>query len=84
MGVNHWFRSDGFLDGKGSSCKLFFEKEGLEGFELVTDIETDILYLVLKLNDKNKFRSVGFKPSQKVPDNFITLLNDALRINKWI
>lgn len=84
IGVNHYFRSDGSLDGKGTSCKLFYEKDGIKSFELVIDSVTDLQYLALNLNDKNIFRSVGFKPSIKIPDNFIKLLNDALKINKWI
>lgn len=84
MGLVHWFRSDGALDATGSSCKLYYEKLGLKSFELITDNETNKQHLVLNLNDKNVFRSVGFKTLEKVPDNFTNLLNEALAIKKWL
>ena len=84
MGLKYWDRNDGALDATGSSCKLFYEKTGLQNFELIFDKETETQHLVLTLKDKNTFRSVGFKSNEKVPDNFVTLLNQALEINKWL
>lgn len=84
MGLKYYDRSDGALDATGSSCKLLYEKTGLKDFELIFDGETETEHLVLTLKDKNLFRSVGFKPNEKVPDNFVTLLNQALEINKWL
>ncbi len=84
MGLEFWDRSDGSLDATASTCKLLYEKIGLKGFEFIIDENTKEHQLILNLKDGNAFRSVKFKPEEKIPDNFITILNESLEINKWL
>lgn len=84
MGLKFWNRSDGSQDATGTTCKLLFEKTGLKGFALVFDDITKTQQLVIELKDGNFFRSVSFKPSEKISDDFISLLNQMLGINKWL
>jgi hypothetical protein len=84
MGLKFWDRSDGALDATNSSCKLLYEKSGIESFELLFNNKTVKHHLVLNINDGNTFRSVGFKSKTEIPDTFITTLNQSLEINKWL
>lgn len=84
MGLKFYDKSDGSLDAKGSTCKLLFEKTGLKGFNFIFDEVAKTQQLIIYLNDGNSFRSVAFTPTEKIPDDFISVLNKSLEINKWL
>ena len=84
MGLQFYSKSDGSLDANGTTCKLLFEKTGLKGFDFDIDEISKSQQLVIYLNDGNFFRSVAFTPTEKIPDDFISLLNQALEVNKWL
>jgi hypothetical protein len=84
MGLNFWSRSDGSLDATASTCKLLYQKTGLKGFELKFNELTSEQQIVLQLNDGNSFHSVGINSAKKISMDCITLLNEALTINKWL
>lgn len=84
MGLQFYSKSDGSLDANGTTCKLLFEKTGLKGFDFEIDEISKSQQLVIYLNDGNCFRSVAFTPTEKIPDDFISVLNQALEVNKWL
>ena len=84
MGPQFYTKSDGSLDANSTTCKLLFEKKGLKGFDFVFDEISKSQQLVIYLNDGNSFRSVAFTPTEKIPDDFISVLNQALEVNKWL
>ena len=84
MGLDFYQKSDGSLDAKPTSCKLLYQRTGIKKFSLFIDEVTNEHQLILDLNDGNAFRSVKFESEEKIPDNFISLLNESLKINKWL
>ena len=82
--ISDWFyRSDDYMDAKGSHSYLIFEKTGIKEFALEFDELSNKYQITLHIGDGNIYRSVGFSPKAILPDHLIPALNKALEIVKW-